>query len=162
MDAFLAILFRWQHILPACLALGGVFFMRFILPAGLMQIPEEHRAPVMNKCRRIFKMVIHTCILLFIVSGIYNSWLNWKTYSEIKPMGHMLWGMHVMFATIVIAVALVILAPKQHSPKHRPWMVVNFVLMLLILAIGSGLKYARDHRDKPVAPIFKETQLAEK
>ena len=162
MNAFLTIFFRWLHIVPACLALGGLVIMRFVLPAGLSQIPEEHRAPVLNKCRRIFKMVIHTSILLFLISGAYNSYRNFPVYGEIKPMGHALWGLHIMFGLIVIGIALMILTPKQHSPSHRPWMVVNIVLILIIIALGSSLKYVRDNRAKPIDPVFNKMQLAEK
>ena len=33
MSVILAVLLRWLHVVSACLALGGVFFMGVVLPA---------------------------------------------------------------------------------------------------------------------------------
>src|SRR5580700_6958604 len=60
------ILSRWIHVVTACLAIGGVFFMRFILPYGLTDLQDEVRIGVLLKTRRAFKILIHTSILFFV------------------------------------------------------------------------------------------------
>ena len=69
MDEFLGVLSRWLHIIPACLAIGGAVFIRFILPVGLSVLETEQQKIVYLRCRRIFKMLIHTSILLLLLSG---------------------------------------------------------------------------------------------
>jgi len=71
------ILSRWLHVISACLAIGGVFFIRFIVPRGLMLLDETPRRQVFLVMRRNFKIVIHTVILLLLITGIYITWLAW-------------------------------------------------------------------------------------
>ena len=146
MNAFLGVLFRWLHVIPACLVIGGVFFMRFILPAGLALLPPEQQKPVFLKCRRIFKFVVHPSILLFLISGTYNAMANWAAYGNAKPLSHAFFGLHVLLAAAVFTIALVMLAGKEPPKPHKQWMTVNFVLLLLVVAAAGALKWVRDHR----------------
>ena len=69
---WLAILMRWVHILSACLAIGGPFFMRFVVsPAAGKLEPaqaEELRKRIMSR----WKHIVYLLILAFFVSGFYN------------------------------------------------------------------------------------------
>ena len=145
MNAFLVVFFRWLHIIPACLALGGVFFMRIILPAGLGVLPADQQKAVFLKCRRVFKMVVHTSILLFLISGIYNAIGNWSKYHQAIPLSHAFFGVHVLLALAVFTISLVLLAGKEPPAPHKQWMTINLVLLLLAVAAASSLKYVRDH-----------------
>ena len=40
MDPVLAVVFRWLHVIFAALAVGGVFFMRVVLPAGIRHLDD--------------------------------------------------------------------------------------------------------------------------
>jgi uncharacterized membrane protein len=153
MDEFLGILFRWLHIIPACLAIGGVFFMWFILPAGLSLLDAEQQKLVFLRCRRVFKMVVHSSILLLLISGTYNAIMNWSKYKLVTPMSHAYFGLHVLLALAVFAISLTLLAGKEPPQSHKKWMVVNFVLLLLVVAAGSTLKWVRDH-----APVTASAQ----
>ena len=155
MDAFLGILFRWLHIIPACLAVGGVFFMRIVLPAGLAVMTDaEQKKAVFLRCRRVFKMVIHSSILLFLISGTYNAIANWPKYHVTIPLSHALFGSHVLLALVVFTIALFVLAGKEPPASHRQLMMVNLVLLFIVVATAGGLKWVRDHA--PAAAAAKE------
>src|SRR4051812_16412551 len=125
MNPILVVLFRWLHIVPAAIAIGGLFVMRFVLPVGLALLPPEQAKPVFLKCRRVFKISIHASILFLLVSGVYNSWANWGKYHETIPRSHAFFGTHVLLGVIAIVLALVTLAPKDPPPTHRRWATVN-------------------------------------
>jgi uncharacterized membrane protein len=145
-DAILVILSRWLHLVAACAALGGTIVMRLVLPVGLGVISDpELRKAVFLRCRRVFKMVIHTAILIFLVTGSYNAWLNWGGYHRAVPMSHAVFGLHVLLALIVFGIALWVLTGKEPPKAHASAMLVNFVLLLLVVAAGSSLKYVREH-----------------
>jgi uncharacterized membrane protein len=145
MTAFLGVLFRWLHIIPACLAIGGAFFMRLILPAALGGLEPEPRHAALLRARRVFKMLIHACILLLIVSGTYNAMGNWKKYAQVIPLSHALFGLHLILAIAVFVISIVVLLGKEPPASHRQWMTVNLVLLALLVAAGSSLKWVRDH-----------------
>jgi uncharacterized membrane protein len=119
--------------------------MRAILPAGLSVLPPEQQKPVFLRCRRVFKFVIHSSILLFLISGTYNAIMNWKIYGQAVPMSHALFGTHVLLAVVVFTISLVLLAGKEPPPSHKKWMTVNLVLLILVVAAASSLKWVRDY-----------------
>lgn len=147
----LVVLFRWLHITAACLAVGGLFFMRIVVPVGLKGLPPEQRHETFLKLRRVFKMLIHTCILLLLVSGIYNSWSNWAIYNQVAETAQPLWGTHVLLALFIFAIALYVLAGKEPPRGHAQWAGINLLLMVATIAVAGALKYVRDHRPAPAA-----------
>jgi uncharacterized membrane protein len=140
----LAVLSRWLHVISACLAIGGVFFIRFIVPRGLKLLDENQRLPVLLAMRRGFKMVVHTAILLLLVSGIYNTKLAWDKYNLDKAVLHALWGVHILLAGLAFTISLYVLAGAQPPKSHRKLMALNFAILLLVVAAASSLKWARE------------------
>lgn len=150
MEAILIIFFRWVHLATACVAVGGVFFIRIVLPIALRSLDGGANADavrtILLRTRRVFKMVIHTCILLFLISGTYNAVMNWSKYNAMGPTGHSLFGIHVLLALIVFGIVLWLLMGKELRPGHLKWMAINLGLMFLTIAAASVLKYAREHQ----------------
>jgi len=152
MHALPIILFRWLHILAACLAVGGAFVMRVIVPIGLKDLEPEARQAAFLKLRRVFKMVIHTCILLLLASGTYNTLGNWSAYNQIPARAHPLWGVHVLLGVLIIGISLYVLAGKEPPKTHGKWMMINLLLMAAALGAAAALKYVRDNRPRVSAP----------
>jgi uncharacterized membrane protein len=156
MHMALTILFRWMHVFTAAIAVGGAFFIRLIVPTGLAKLDPDVRREVSLKLRRIFKMVVHTSILLLLVSGLYNTIGNWHIYNQIPQTAQPLWGVHILLALIIFSIAIYVLMGKEPPRGHGNWMALNLLLMLLTFGVAAGLKYVRDNR-----PILTgtETQL---
>jgi uncharacterized membrane protein len=146
MHTLLVILFRWMHVAAACVAVGGLFFMRVVVPAGLSGLEPEARNATFLKLRRVFKMVIHTCILLLLVSGIFNTMVNWEIYIQLSQSAQPLWGVHLLLGLIIFAIALYLLMGAKPPEKQGTWVAVNLGLMAVTIAVAGGLKYVRDHR----------------
>jgi uncharacterized membrane protein len=150
----LIVLFRWLHIATACVAVGGVFFIRIVFPVGLKALEPEAARAMLLRTRRAFKMVVHTCILLLAVSGTYNATLNWQKYTAMGGgLGHGLFGLHLLLAILVFSLALWLLMGKEPPKNHLRWMAINLGLMFLTIAAASVLKYARENRAKPATPL---------
>jgi uncharacterized membrane protein len=141
---FLVILSRWVHVISACLAIGGLFFFRFILPRALQGLDETASGQAFLACRRTFKILIHTVILLLILTGIYNTCLAWDKYKLDEAVLHSLWGTHLLLAALAMVILLYVLAGKQPPPSHRRLMGVGFLILLLTVAASSSLKWARE------------------
>lgn len=142
--AILVILSRWMHLICACLAIGGIFFIRFIAPRGLALLDEESRNKAMRAMRRGFKMVMHSAILLLLVTGIYNTVLAWDKYKLDEAALHALWGTHVLLAAMAFTIALYVLARPDPPKNSRRLMAINFAILLLAVAAASSLKWARE------------------
>ncbi len=146
MDAIVPILARWLHVVAACLVLGGLVVMRLILPAGLSHISDaETRQAVFLRCRKSFKMIVHLGILIFLLTGTYNAILNWPAYRQSVPLSHAFLGVHLLLACVAFALALWVLSGKQPPKAHAGATLINLLILLLVVAAGSSLKYAREH-----------------
>jgi uncharacterized membrane protein len=151
---FLVVLSRWLHVMSAILAIGGTFFMRVILPLGLAQADASSREAVFVRCRRVFKMVIHTCVLLLLLTGAFNTWRAWGEYKLDTPLLHALWGPHVILGLIAMTLALVLLAPKAPPTWHRTGAAVTLVVLFATVLLASTLKSYHDRavRAHPAHP----------
>ena len=153
-QALLIIFFRWLHVITAMVAFGGLVFIRLILPVGLKVLEPELAMTVLLRCRRVFKIVIHSSILLFLISGTYNAMTNWGAYKNSVPLSHAFIGVHVLLALVVFGIALFVLAGKQPPKNHRKLMLINIVLLLLAVAAASTLKWVREHPTKSSTPAI--------
>ncbi len=142
--AVLDILFRYIHVIAACLAVGGAFFIRFILPLGTRDLDEEKKQYVFLRSRRAFKMVVHSAILAFLVSGVYNAIKMWPQYKLNHKLLHSLWGTHLLLALAVFVISIMLLRGVEPPRNHRRWMKINVVLMLLAILAASTLKWTRE------------------
>src|SRR5688500_3872201 len=98
--SILIILSRYLHVISAILAIGGLFFMRVILPLGLAQADASSREAVFLRCRRIFKMLTHTAVLLLLLTAAFNTWANWGDYKLNTKLMHGLWGPHMLLGLV--------------------------------------------------------------
>src|SRR3954469_14249141 len=92
----LVILSRYLHVISAVLAIGGLFFLRVILPLGLAQADAASREAVFLRCRRAYKMVVHPAVLFLLLTGGFNTWAAWDDYKLHTRLMHGLWGPHML------------------------------------------------------------------
>lgn len=139
------ILLRWVHVLCAGLLIGGTFFVAFLLPGPSREPNAPAEDSIYLRSRRGFKMVVHSCILLLLISGIYNAYGNWHLYSLNRPLAHGLFGPHLLLAAIVFAILLLMLARKVPRPSERSWLRIAVILLFVTVLVASSLKYVREH-----------------
>jgi uncharacterized membrane protein len=151
MDMALSILSRYLHVVPAMLVVGGLVFMRLILPAALerSELSSEAREAVFLRCRRVFKMVVHTSIALLVLSGAYNSYRLWGQYKADTAVFHPLWGTHLLLALVVFGLAIVVTKGERPPAAHRSISAAMLGLLLLLILIASTVKQVREGRLVP-------------
>jgi uncharacterized membrane protein len=141
---FTAILSRWIHVISACLVIGGVFFIRYLVPPALAPVDDNASREILLSLRKYFKRMVHTAILLLIITGIFNTWLAWDKYKLDRAVLHPLWGTHILLAALAFSIALYVLAGPLPPKSHRKLMALNFAILLLAVAAASSLKWARE------------------
>ena len=161
-QAVLDILFRYVHVVAACLAVGGAFFMRFLLPVGTRDLDPEKKEHVFLRSRRAFKLVVHSAILALLVSGTYNAIRLWPQYGVNHLRLHPLWGAHLFLALAVFTISIYLLRGIEPPRRHRGWMKANVVLMLLAILAAGSLKWARERENRfPARPGSQELREGE-
>lgn len=146
--ALFDILFRYVHVVAACLAVGGAFFMRFLLPLATRDLDPRGKEFVFLRGRRAFKVVVHAAIAAFLVSGTYNAIRLWPQYRVNHWVLHPLWGAHLFLALAVFTISIVLLRGIEPPRRHRGWMKANVVFMLLAILAAGVLKWARERENR--------------
>jgi uncharacterized membrane protein len=145
MTPFLVIFLRWVHLVAACLMVGGIFFLRFIFPAASRGVDAGVGDLAVLRVRRGFKMVVHSCILLLLISGTYNAVRYWPAYTAMGAgLGHSLFGLHLLLGLVVFGIALWLLMGAEPPESYRKWAAVTVALLLLTILVASTLKYFRE------------------
>jgi uncharacterized membrane protein len=140
----LVVLSRWLHVMSAIVAIGGAFFMRFVVPAGLAQADASSRDAVLISLRTKFKRVVHACVGLLVVTGAFNSWWNWRDFSLRPGVMHGIWGMHMLLGLVVIGISEALLAKPEPPKNHRRTLGIALAIMFVVVALASTLKFVRD------------------
>jgi len=158
MNALLIVILRWLHIIPAAIAIGGLIFMRFVLPAAIRPLSNEQNREVFLRARRSFKIMLHASILLLIISGVINSIRFYPQYVQHRPLAIALWHTHMFLAVIVFVISFWSLAGKEPPAWHRAAAMANVILLLVLVAVSSTLQYVRQ---KPVSATVAASSRAQ-
>lgn len=130
--AFLGILMRWVHIASAVALLGGVWHARFaVYPAG---------ADNETVWRRFAPWLI-SAVAGLLGSGLYNL----VTKPEFPPGYHVWFGVKVLLALHVFAVAFLLARVSASASKRARWMSGVAVSGAVILAISAYLRWISIH-----------------
>ena len=148
----LVVLSRWLHVMSAILAIGGAFFLRIAVPPALAEADAGSRDAVLIALRRRFKRVVHICLGLLLLTGAFNTWRNWQDYKLNTALMHAFWGTHMLLGLVVMGISASLLAKPQPPKNHRGILTVNLVIMFVVVALASTLKYVRDTTVKSRAP----------
>lgn len=134
---------QWLHVMSAVLAVGGVFFMRFILHPSLAA-QADARAAIAPLIMRRFKMVIHSSIAILILTGVYRfvSTLDklhgWAAY-------HAVFGIKVLLSLALFTIAIMLTMPVGPNPNpiqrnKEKWITMSFVLGAVIILLSACLR----------------------
>ena len=112
---FLSGFLQWLHVMSAVLAVGGVFFMRFILHPAFAVQPEA-KATMAPLILRRFKMVIHSSIAILILTGV------WRFISTLDKLHgwaayHAVFGTKVLLSLALFTIAIMLTMPAGPNPN---------------------------------------------
>ncbi len=139
------ILFRWIHIVSACLLVGSVFYFLVLLPLGTRGSEPQIQETVHVRCRRGFKMTVHVTLLLFLISGVYNVLLNWHIYTQNPGAMHGLFGLHLLLGLGAITLLMIALAGREPRISNPSLIRMALIALIIAVAAASTLKAAREY-----------------
>ncbi|GMV91503.1 MAG: hypothetical protein AMXMBFR82_12810 [Candidatus Hydrogenedentota bacterium] len=139
------LLMRWAHILAAVTAVGGVLFIRFVLmPSASAVLDDETHQKLRAAIMKRWQHIVHTCILLFLVSGLYNYLAVTRFLHDNQPAYHMIFGIKFLLAIVIFALALGLTSTKGWAKvfreKSKMWTTLLAVLAITVVALSGVLR----------------------
>lgn len=131
-----------MHILSAVVAAGGSIFMLVVLsPAVARQVPKESLAGLHEAVRTRWQRIVHTCILLFFVSGFYNYLVITAPKHSGQALYHAFFGVKFLLALAVFGLAIVLTGRKTGNMRaeRRKFLLTVLVLLALAVVLISGV-----------------------
>jgi hypothetical protein len=136
-----ATLLRWIHIVSAAVLVGSLFHMRFVSGPAAGALDEEGVRRFRVEASRRARRLLHTAIGLILLSGVANYLLALR--GDLPPAYHMLLGMKIVLALVVIALAIMVTLPPEKGlppPRRRTVLGVAILggLLVILLACMAG------------------------
>ncbi|HPK04201.1 MAG TPA: hypothetical protein PLS90_17280 [Candidatus Sumerlaeota bacterium] len=141
----LALLMRWLHILAAVVAIGGAFYLRFlVLPVAARQLGAEDFAKLRQALGERWRFFVHGAVALLLISGLYNYLAVTRVQHAGQPLYHMLFGIKFLLALIVFFVAEALVSSRGWSKglraQARLWLGLLLGVALLVILIAGVMK----------------------
>ena len=140
---FVAVVFRWLHILPAIVAVGGTIFMRFAILPAVGEISESQRGAFQEAVRSRWSKWVMGAITLLLVSGFYNFFTLNARY-QLPKQYQMLFGIKFLLALAIFALASFLSGRTPIAQKMRAnarfWLNLNITLAVLLICISGVMR----------------------
>lgn len=140
---WLSVVFRWLHILPAIIAVGGTIFMRAALVPALGELPDAQRSSLHEAVRSRWSKWVMGAITFLLLSGFFNFFTLIGKY-KLPPAYQMMFGIKFLLALAIFALASLLsgrtgLAQRMRQ-NARTWLNLNIVLAVLLVCISGVMR----------------------
>ena len=130
----LNVLMRWLHIASVATVVGGIVYARLVVAPAMEALAPDARDGLAERMAAAFRPLIYAAVCALVISGIYNI---------ISTPGHtvryhILLGLKLLLVLHVLAVAFLIVKPKN---ARRVRMMTGVMISgLVIIAISAYLR----------------------
>lgn len=141
---YLSLVSRWVHILSMVVAVGGTIFLRFVLhPAAVRVLSSEQMAELRSAVVARWRVVVHACVGLLLVSGGINFWMALLTKPE--PVYHALFGVKLLAAIVVFFLAIALTSSRMtlfaDRSKALRWAAIMAAIAIGVIMLSGVLKH---------------------
>jgi uncharacterized membrane protein len=143
MGDILSLVFRWLHIVPAIVMVGGVIFLR----CCVTKTGEPSFLDVRDDVRKRWAKLVMISTLLLLVSGLYNAATKAMGY-DLSPDGNQTYNI-LLLLKIILALAVFFFVArlsgrsdkaKQFRQRESQWLDLLIAMMLAIVLIAGYMK----------------------
>ena len=126
---------RWLHLASMATLIGGMLFARLVMARALEGVAPDARDSLVERAAALYRPFVFSAIGGLVISGTYNLLTN----PGHRPIYHMLFGIKMLLALHVFAVAILIVQPK--NPRRVRMMTGLVISGLVIIAISAWLRH---------------------
>ena len=142
MDDLISVIFRWMHILPAIVMVGGAIFTQLVLCPALDGNDPENA--IKQQIKRKWSKVIMGCALLLLLSGVYNAMAIFSAEDKPAGMYHGLFGLKLILAFSIFYISSLLAgksdAAKKFQEKEAFWGKLNMYAAIVVVLLAGGMK----------------------
>ena len=138
---FLGLFFRWLHIIPMAVLVGGTIFMRLALVPASNE--TDGVAEFREAVRRRWAKWVGISVLFLLVSGLYNAVTKIMAF-ELPPTYHMLVMVKLVLGFVVFFIAARLSGRSEKAQKFREqemkWLNILCTIMLVLILVAGYMK----------------------
>ena len=137
----LGLLFRWLHIIPMAVLVGGTIFMRLALVPASNE--TDGAAEFREAIRRRWAKWVGISVLFLLVSGLYNAVTKIMAF-DLPSTYHMLVMVKLALGFIVFFIAALLSGRSEKAQRIREqelkWLNILCVTMLVLILVAGYMK----------------------
>ncbi len=134
----LGVLMRWVHISSVVILIGGIVYARWALAPAAAAAGDKRIGAEAGARYRAWMLA---ALIGILGSGLYN----FLTKEFYPPGYHMWFGIKILLALHIFAVAFLLAKPDASDEKRARWMSGVIVSGFLVIAISSWLRWLSLH-----------------
>ena len=138
----LGLLFRWLHIIPMAVLVGGTIFMRLALVPASNE--NQGAAELREAIRRRWARWVGISVLFLLVSGLYNAVTKIMAF-DLPSTYHMLVMVKLALGFVVFFIAALLSGRSEKAQKLREqemkWLNILCAIMLILILIAGYMKF---------------------
>ncbi len=156
----LGLVFRWLHIIPALILVGGTIFLRLsLVPATIESSASEE---LREAIRKRWSKLVAASVLLLLVSGLYNAAM--KAIGFHLPVDYnILLLVKIALGLAIFYLSAVLAGRSKTAQKFRQretyWLNILCVMMLAVVLIAGYMKMSSTNFDVKVKDQPQASQL---
>lgn len=155
-DFIVPLIFRWLHIGPAIVLVGGTAFMLFVLIPAARVLPESEHLQLRAAILARWKRFVHAGVAIFLVSGFYNYLVIQAPLHKGDGPYHALMGVKMLLGIAVFGLSEVLVGRSKLADKLRTnlpkFLAINLTLAVVILMLSGYLRQRGIPLPKEPAP----------
>jgi putative copper export protein len=130
----LGMIMRWLHLSSVATLIGGILYGRLVMLPSSAAVAPDAREALADRAAMTFRPWVLAAICGLVCSGVYNI----LTHPGHRPTYHVLFGIKLLLALHVFALALLIARPG--NPRRARMMTGAAISGLAIIAIAAYLR----------------------
>jgi len=130
----LSVIMRWLHLTSMATLVGGMVYWRLVLVGASESLPADAREALGDKAAANFHPMVFASIAGLLVSGVYK----FLTSPGHQPVYHMIFGIKMLLALHVFAVAILIVRPR--NPRRARMLTGTVISGLIIVFLSNWLR----------------------
>jgi putative copper export protein len=134
MGDILTALMRWLHLSSVATLVGGLLYARFVIAPSESFLPPDAHATLDDRAAAHFRPIVFTAMVCLVISGLFN----YMTKPGHSVLYHALFGVKILLALHVFAVAILIAQPGNKRRNRQ--MFGAAISGLTIILISNYLK----------------------
>jgi len=131
----LTVIMRWLHLSSMATLLGGILYWRLVLAPASEALSPDTRDALGDKAATLFSPIVFASIAGLLVSGVFK----YLTSPGHQPVYHMIFGIKMLLALHVFAVAILIARPG--NPRRTRMLTGTVISGLLIVFLSAWLRH---------------------